>query len=470
VSTIQPDLIPTRSTGINATHIRYGVMAFLCILSFLSYFDRVCIMRVQGDIKHDLSISNMQMGWIMMVFWFAYALFELPGGWLGDRYGARNTLTRIVLAWSLFTALSGSAVGFYSLFAYRFLFGVGEAGAFPNMARVQARWLPLSAQGKASGVLWLVARWGGALSMPLFGYLLAFFSSHAFKGFVASVPFLHGLAGIKSWRMSFWACGLMGITWVVFFYPWFRDNPADKPSVNQAELDLITAGKRPKPRAERDGKIWAALFTSPDMWALAFLYVFGSFGFSFFITYVPNYLFDNLKIDIKHSEWMSAAPLFCGGATCLIGGILSDKIYKRLGRKRLARAIFPVVGHIIAAAAILGLRYVHSATQATILLSITMAAYDFGLGAKWATIIDIGGRHSGLAAGFVNMIGNLGGNCLQPILAPWIIKHYGWPVLFGVYSSMYLLAASTWFFIHPDRHFYKEDEGPRGLEAVPARA
>jgi nitrate/nitrite transporter NarK len=262
----------------------------------------------------------------------------------------------------------------------------------------------------------------------------------------------------------------LGIAWVALFYPWFRDNPADKPSVNQAELDLISAGKRPKPKAERDGKIWAALFTSSDMWALALLYVFGSFGFSFFITYVPNYLLDNLKIDIKHSEWMSACPLFCGGITCLIGGILSDKIYKRLGRKRLARAIFPVLGHLVAAAAILCLRYVHTAGQAVALLSLTMAAYDFGLGSKWAAIIDVGGRHSGLAAGFVNMIGNLGGNCLQPIIAPLIIARYGWPVLFGVYSAMYLLAASTWFFIHPDRYFYKEDESTGGFPVMPARA
>src|SRR5688572_23692628 len=125
------------------TRTRYWVMAFLGVLAFLTYFDRICITRAQADIKADLGISDAQMGLIMGAFWFAYAIFELPAGWMGDRYGARGTLTRIVLAWSLFTALSGSAWGFLSLLTMRFLFGVGEAGAFPNMARIQSRWLPV---------------------------------------------------------------------------------------------------------------------------------------------------------------------------------------------------------------------------------------------------------------------------------------------------------------------------------------
>ncbi|HZK82715.1 MAG TPA: MFS transporter, partial [Humisphaera sp.] len=140
------------------TRVRYTVMAFVCVLSFLTYFDRVCIMRAQRLIENDLHITHAQMGIIFGAFWLAYALFEMPGGWMGDRFGARSTLTRVVLAWSLFTALSGSATGFLSLLTYRFLFGVGEAGAFPNIARVQQRWLPATAQGRASGILWLVAR------------------------------------------------------------------------------------------------------------------------------------------------------------------------------------------------------------------------------------------------------------------------------------------------------------------------
>src|SRR4051794_6731286 len=146
------------------THVRFGVMAFLCALSFLTYFDRVCIMRASADIQRDLRLDDAQMGMVFSAFWLAYGLFEIPMGWWGDRFGSRRALTRIVLAWSLFTALSGSALGFLSLLSFRFLFGIGEAGAYPNMARVQSRWLPAQAIGRAGGLLWLTARWGGAFS------------------------------------------------------------------------------------------------------------------------------------------------------------------------------------------------------------------------------------------------------------------------------------------------------------------
>jgi len=158
------------------TRVRYQVMAFLGALSFLTYFDRVCIMRAQGDIQRDLDLSDIRFGWIMSSFWLAYAVFEIPIGWWGDRFGSRRTLTRIVLGWSLFTALSGTATGFVSLLAARFLFGVGEAGAYPNMARVQGRWLPLRSRARAGGMLWLMARWGGAFSPVIFGTMLRAFA------------------------------------------------------------------------------------------------------------------------------------------------------------------------------------------------------------------------------------------------------------------------------------------------------
>ena len=151
------------------TRVRVRVMAFLCVLSFLTYYDRQCIVRAQESIQAALAISDEQMGIVFGTFWLAYALFEIPGGWMGDRIGARFTITRIVLAWSLFTVLTGAATGFYSLLIYRFLFGVGEAGAYPNMARIQSRWLPITERARAGGLLWLTARWGAAFAPMIFG-------------------------------------------------------------------------------------------------------------------------------------------------------------------------------------------------------------------------------------------------------------------------------------------------------------
>src|SRR5579884_2431132 len=280
------------STGLSATRPtrqRYLVMAFLCVLSFLTYFDRVCIMRAQGDIQRDLDISDERMGLIFGAFWLAYALFEIPGGWMGDRYGSRITLTRIVLAWSLFTLLSGSATGFVSLLLYRFLFGVGEAGAYPNMARVQAHWLPVRSRARAGGLLWLLARWGGAFSPLLFGEMLRAFDSPAFRDLLIAV----GLpGGLPAWRVAFWAAGLIGVVWCVAFYPWFRDDPAAVPSVNAAELQLIKADEPPASPGghHMPGQAWRALLFSRSLWAIGCLYIFGSFGWSFFVSWMPRYM------------------------------------------------------------------------------------------------------------------------------------------------------------------------------------
>ncbi len=169
------DFSPIRSPDTSnerPTHIRYIVMAFLCALAFLTYFDRVCIMQAQHDIQHDLNLSDRQMGTVFSAFWLAYALFEIPSGWLGDRFGTRTALTRIVLAWSLFTGLTGAANGFMLLVSFRFLFGAGEAGAFPNTAKIQQAWLPVRSRARAGGLLWLLARWGGAFSPLIFVALL----------------------------------------------------------------------------------------------------------------------------------------------------------------------------------------------------------------------------------------------------------------------------------------------------------
>src|SRR4051794_39444905 len=180
-------------------------MAMLCALSFLTYFDRLCIVRAQGDIQRDLSIGDAQMGLVLGAFWLAYCLFEIPGGWMGDRFGARRTLTRIVLAWSVFTALSGCAAGFASLLTCRFLFGVGEAGAYPNMARVQSRWLSPRERARMGGLLWLFARWGGAFALPLIGVFITAVESAPIMRLrhnLAGVPLLRAVSDGGSWRLA----------------------------------------------------------------------------------------------------------------------------------------------------------------------------------------------------------------------------------------------------------------------------
>jgi MFS family permease len=427
-------------------------MGFLCALSFLSYYDRQCIVRAQESIQASLSMTDEQLGLVLGAFWLAYALFEIPSGRMGDRIGARFTITRIVLAWSLFTVLTGAARGFYSLLIYRFLFGAGEAGAFPNMARVQSRWLPIVERARAGGMLWLMARWGAAFAPLIFGAItrgVAVLQSGRSESATSS-----GFATISAWRVGFFVSGLVGVVWCVLFYPWFRDEPGEKESVNAAERHHIESGRGELAEGHAaNGQIWLKLISSLSLWAAGLYYFCGSFAWSFFVSWMPKYLKEVQHVAFEDSEWSSAFPLICGGIACFVGGVISDAFVKRTGWRRLGRAVFPVTGCLAAAAAMFAIPHAHTARAATILMCVAAAAFDFGQAASWASIVDIGGRNAGIAFGFINTIGCLA-HAVQPYVGARVFHSLGWNALFAVYALAFLLAMTTWSVIDPKRTFY----------------
>jgi MFS transporter, ACS family, glucarate transporter len=444
------------------TRVRYGVMAFLLALSFLTYFDRVCIVRVQREIQTELDVTDEQMGLVFGAFWLAYALFDIPAGWLGDRFGARLALTRVVLAWSLFTVLTGCATGLYSLLIYRFLFGAGEAGAYPNMGRVQSAWLPPAARARAGGWLWLSARWGGAFSPFLFAAMLRAIGTPLDPEDPESWSVVPWLGGVSTWRVGFGVAGLLGVVWCLAFSPWFRNDPAAHASVNAAELALIRAGRS---AAEGGGHgrtgpgMWRALLTNRSLWALTVYYVFASFGWSFFVSWMPRFLLDTYGTTFKSSESVISQPLLWGGISCLVGGMLCDWLVRRTGRKWFGRALFPLAGMATAAVAIYCVRFAPNAGWAIFLMCLAGAAHDFGQGANWASIVDIGGRYAGVATGLINL-GNIG-NVIQPRVGAWIFNRYDWNTLFSVLACSFLLAASMWAFIDPRKRFYDQGAKPQ---------
>jgi sugar phosphate permease len=435
------------------TRVRAKVMVFLCVLSFLTYYDRQCIVRAQQSIQEALAIDDRQMGLVFGAFWLAYALFEIPGGWMGDRLGARITLTRIVIAWSLFTALTGLATGFVTLLAYRLLFGAGEAGAYPNMARVQSRWLPVAERARAGGMLWLCARFGAGFAPLLFGKMMS--GVESLQAAVGDSAGWQWFATVPGWRIAFLISGCVGVVWCVAFYPWFRDEPRDKTSVSAGELRHIEVGRGAMEASHRmDRAMWRQLLTSPSVWAIALYYFCGSVGWSFYVSWMPRYFSDVHGVTFEKSEWSSAWPLLCGGVACLVGGVLSDALVRRTGWRRLGRAIFPVAGCLTAAAATLAIPYVSTSRDATILMCVAAAAFDFGQGANWATLVDIGGRYAGISTGFINMVGNFG-HAAQPYVGALIFPVFGWGALFGAYAAAYVLAMSMWLWINPTRTFYE---------------
>jgi MFS family permease len=446
-------------------------MLFIGTLAFLTYFDRVCIAWAGEYIQRDLKMTDQQMGIILGVFWFAYALFEIPGGWLADRYGARRALGRIVLAWSLFTALSGAATGFYSLFLYRFIFGVGEAGAFPAMAKVQSKWLPVQSRAWFGGILWMLSRWGGAFSPVIFAGMMKGFESAKFKAFAAAVPGFHWLGRIPSWRLGFLAAGCMGVVWVVFFFPWFRDDPAEKKDVNEGELNLIKHGREARDEGHHklDWRVLGWLFTSRSMWIVAGIGLLVSYCFSFWVSWLPRYMKDVQGFDLKKHPWLAVLPMLCMGLSCLITGRICDWMVRWTGNKFFWRAFFPVIGLIGSAAAAFCLRFTSTPTQALILLCIAAYMVDMNQSCHWANIVDIGGRYAAMAFGFMNMIGNIG-NSVAPITNERLFNVYGWNALFTVNAIILCTATIFWFFNDPNKRFYPDNPPPpqpvRGFDPV----
>ena len=456
---IQPQAPAASTVPPRPSHTRYVVLAFLCLLAFLTYFDRVCITTAQSDIKSDLGLSNEQMGLVLGGFWLAYGLLEIPAGSLGDRFGPRRTLSGIALLWSIFTALSGSAVGFASLLAYRVMFGAGEAGAYPNIATAQHNWFPPRAHARIGGFLWLISRWGGALSYVIFPALLISLASPAFHRRLHALR-LGVLADTPAWRMGFWICGLAGIVWVLLFYPWFRDDPAKKRSVNRAELELIRNERLngQAGHARFDAETWRLLLTNRALWLISIGYMGTSFGWSFLVSWMNQFLLDTYGIAYQDPNWRwpKMLPLFLGGAACLIGGASSDAYVRRSGRARFGRVIFPIVGSFLAAISMACIPLTRTPGQAIGLVCLASLATDIGQAPAWAAIIGIGGEYAGTAFGFINMIANVGGNFLAPVLCPWISHHYGWGAMMEVYAAAFFLGTIMWLQIDPTRRLHSD--------------
>ena len=288
------------------------MVAFTLALVAVAYLDRVCIASAIPAIKADLGLSDGEVGVVFSAFTLAYALFEVPSGWLADRFGARGTLTRIVVWWSLMTAATGLAVGFTSLVAVRFLFGAGEAGAFPATARAYARWLPERERGRAFGLAIMTGALGGALTQPLVVALLA----------------------IIGWRHAFAIFGSVGIAWAAAWWLWFRDDPAEHPAMNEAELRTILAGR---PAHHDAGHLpWAEIARNPSLAALCAMYFGVIYGWYFYLTWLPTYLLRARGFDLRHMGLLAALPLvgIAAGVLTAVGGAIGSRRPGARGARR----------------------------------------------------------------------------------------------------------------------------------------
>lgn len=426
---------PADSTRVRPTHVRYRVVAMAVLLAAVTYLDRVCISGLSKDIMRDVGLTPMQMSFVFSAFTLAYAFFEIPTAWWADRMGTRKVLTRIVLWWSTFTIATAGAFSYASLLATRFLFGVGEAGAWPSVARTFSRWIPRRERGTVQGIFFMGAHLAGGLTPPL----VLVMNQH-----------LH-------WRATFVIFGAIGFLWAALWYAWFRDDPAEHRAVNAAELHEITAGRQPDAGHSAGWQYWRRLLGHRNTWALCLMYLPNSFAFWFCITWLPRYLEERHGFTAVTLGFVAGLPLTLSVLGDLFGGLATDwttaRFGLRIGRSGLGAAAYLVAGGGMLLAALTTLPML-----AAVSISVAVAASMFTLAAAWGTCLDVGGNHAGVVSAAMNTSGQVGG-IICPIIVTWLKQTVGWNSALWLIGGLFLFGAICWCLIDPRRQIFP-DEAP----------
>ncbi len=408
------------------THARNKVLSFAITLAIITYIDRVCISKSADLMMTDLHLTKDQMGYAFSAFAWAYALFEIPGGWLGDKIGPRRVLMRVVLMWSVFTALTGWAWGLGSLVVFRFFFGIGEAGCFPNITKAFTTWFPKEERVRAQGIMWLSARWGGAFTPLLVVVVLNY----------------------MTWRNAFTAFGLLGIVWAVFFYRWFRDDPREHPAVNAGELAVI--GDAVENATSHVKVPWGKLVRSRTVWMLWLQYFCMSYSWYFYITWMPTYLRESFPTLGKwESALLNCIPLFFGGLGSLFCGLVSARLARRFGTATTRRAM-AMIG--LSGAGVMLVVATRFQNPLFAMLAVGFASFgnDLAMPGAWGACMEVGGKYAGSLSGSMNMMGNLGG-AVAPVVVPLVLTWTGgsWNMNFYTFAGVYIVGAIAWLFIDP---------------------
>jgi ACS family glucarate transporter-like MFS transporter len=409
------------------TRIRFLVLGVLCLLSGILYLDRICMSAALDPIQTELKLPNTAMSYVLMAFTLAYGLFEVPTGSWGDRIGARRVLTRISLWWSAFTALTGACTGLWSLLVVRFLFGAGEAGAFPNVARVLSRWFPVEERGRAQGALLAASQIGGALA-----------------------PFLAAVL-IQSigWRGTFVAFGALGSLWAAGFWWWFRDDPATHPAVNAAEVNHI--GRRATSGDGHHAIPWALVARNPSVWWLSLIMALASFNSYIYFSWFPKYLKAGRAVEDTEAGLMASMVLAIGAVGTITGGIVLDRV-ARAGGGWARRRLLGGCAFFAAAALLVGALFADNAWLAAGYTALSCCLTQSTVPLWWSCAIGISGRHVGALFGLMNSVGLVGALSSQYLvgaLADWMGSRgfsgrTQWDPIFYIDTGVLIVAGLLW--------------------------
>ncbi|MFY0606570.1 MAG: MFS transporter [Cyclobacteriaceae bacterium] len=406
---------------------RFRLVIVTFSLTLLLYIDRVGISAAKGPIAEDLGLTDTQMGWILSAFASGYSIFQVPSGMLADKLGARKVIALIVSLWSAFTFLTGAAWNYTSMLIMRFLFGGGEAGAFPGISRANFSWIPLSERGTVTGINFSGSRLGAAFAFPLVTWMITSYG----------------------WRMGFYIMGCIGLVWAVAWYFWFRDMPEDHSGVSEEEKDYI-AKTRQQPGKNEKNISWLTLLKQRNMWLAMGQYFGSNFIFFFCLTWMFPYLRERFDISATEASIYSMFPLIAGALGNWVSGAMVDIIYRK-GHWKWSRSIPAIVGFGLVGIGVIGILSTQEVVAAVTFLSIAVFGADMTLSPSWSFCVDIGKSNAGAVTGTMNMAGNVGSfvtGIAFPYLVLWTGTYDTFFVLAGILVGLSIIA---WVFLDPTK-------------------
>ena len=408
------------------------VLGLLCLMYLITYVDRVNIATAAGEIKRELALSNTQLGFVFSAFAYPYLLFQVFGGWIGDRFGPRVTLFICGLIWSIATILTGFAGGVAALFLCRLLLGVGEGATFPVATRAMQNWMPAHQRGFAQGITHAFARFGNAMTPPIVAWLIA----------------------IVTWRGSFVALGCCSLVWVVVWVWYFRDIPADHQGMRSEDLEHLP-NRGVALTTARQRVPWKRL--TRRMLPVTTVYFCYAWTLWVYLNWLPSFFLHEYTLDLAHSAWFASAVFSAGVAGDLLGGVVSDLVLRRTGDLRKARRDVVIAGFLSSFVFLLPIFATHDLRVIIPCLAASLFAAELVIGPMWSIPMDIAGKYSGTASGLMNS-----GSALAAILSPMafgrIIDLTGdWHLPFVLSLGLLLAGAALSFTMHPETRF--EEDG-----------
>ncbi|WP_281989288.1 MFS transporter [Aquimarina aggregata] len=407
---------------------RYGFFAGSFFITLLLYIDRVCISSAKEAISTDLTLTDIEMGWVLSAFALGYALFQVPGGALGDKFGVRKVMTIIMITWSLFTSLTGAAWNYVSMLCFRFIFGAGEAGAFPNISRAAFSWVPLKERGIFQGINFSGSRLGAAFALPLVAYLI----------------------DAWGWRTIFYFFGAIGIIIALLFYWMFRNTPEEHKAISEKEKQYIIENRQKEKISDNKGVSIKQILSSKNVLFAMGQYIGSNFIFFFTLTWLFPYIKQKYGLNLVDAGFYAMVPLLAGALGNWVSGFMVDVIYKK-GKWKLSRRVPAITGFIFVIIGIISSLYMNTPLGAVLCISIAIFGADMTLSPSWSFCMDIGQENSGKVSGMMNMAGNLGAFATAlafPYLQEWTGSNdpffYTAAVLAGV-------AIIFWLNMNPDK-------------------